>query len=73
VYSTLVGRFDVGSGVVDFVPFKAKTGKLPMPGPLKGMVVKRFSSLLPAATLLKQIGSVTQELDVAGGEVTITL
>jgi hypothetical protein len=34
VYSTLVGRFDVGSGVVDFVPFKAKTGKLPMPGPL---------------------------------------
>ncbi|MCF7854391.1 MAG: hypothetical protein K9N51_06305, partial [Candidatus Pacebacteria bacterium] len=73
VYSTLVGRFEVQEGRVVFVPVSARCGRVPMVGPLKGIVISRFSVLVEDDTLMDKLRSTIDFIDVNNGMVEITV
>jgi hypothetical protein len=73
VFSTLVGRFDVGEQGVRFNVYSARMGRVPMPGPLKQVVVGRFTVLVYDDQFLNRVSSRITALEVSKDQVAVTV
>lgn len=74
IYSTLLGNFEAKEeGGVSFEPFSTAMGKLPLPGPLQDVVLKRFQSVLAVEPKLKNFAAHVVLIDVEEDKATLTV
>ena len=71
IYSVLTGRFIRRGDEMAFVPTSARVGKVPMPGPLKDIVVARFRPLVRELPQAEVLASSVEDVEVYEGQLVV--